>query len=139
MRLPWFGLRRRGVPLLFVLLVALALPTAASARIPADALADAYADLGGRGGLGPILGAAFRRPDDPALYLATSRAVLAQAPTGEVGLADAMAWFTEAEQDGWLEVARGVPRPVGYASADLLTQPQIAACRPRGRSGSGRS
>jgi peptidoglycan/xylan/chitin deacetylase (PgdA/CDA1 family) len=102
-------------------------PASASARIPADALADAYADRGGRGGLGAILGPAFQRPNDPSLYLATSRGILAQAPTGEVGLANAMAWFTEGDKDAWLEVVRGVPRPVGYASAELLTQPQIAA------------
>jgi peptidoglycan/xylan/chitin deacetylase (PgdA/CDA1 family) len=111
---------------LLALLLAL-LPTAASARIPADDLADAYADAGGRGAYGAILGPAFQRPNDPGLYLATSRGVLAQAPTGEVGLANAMAWFTEADKDGWLEVVRGVPRPVGYASAELLTQGQIAA------------
>jgi peptidoglycan/xylan/chitin deacetylase (PgdA/CDA1 family) len=127
MSLLWLGARRRAVLGLLVLLAALALPTTASARIPADALADAYVDLGGRGSLGPILGPAFQRSDDAGLYLATTRAVLAQAPTGDVGLANAMAWFTEADKDGWLEVARGVPRPVGYASADLLTQPQIAA------------
>ena len=112
--------------LLFLALLAALWPAGASARIPADALADAYADGGGRGALGPILGPAFQRPNDPALYLATSRGVLVQAPSGEVELANVMAWFTEGDRDGWLEVVRGVPRPVGYASADLLTQSQIA-------------
>jgi len=100
----------RWLPLLLILTLWL-LPAGAGARSEADPLADAYVALGGRAGLGPILGPAFRRPGDPSLYLATARTVLELAPDGRVGPASVMSWFTAAGHDEWLESARGVPKP----------------------------
>ncbi|HEV8633059.1 MAG TPA: polysaccharide deacetylase family protein [Chloroflexota bacterium] len=113
------------------------LPVGVCALSEVDPLADAYAQLGGRARLGPILGPAFRRPTDPSLYLATQGTVLELAPDGRVGPASVMSWFTVAGHDDWLEAVRGVPRPLPDPAADpgesaaarraWLTQPEIAA------------
>src|SRR5262245_48034800 len=76
---------------------------AAEAADPvADALVAAYLDLGGRAVLGPIIGPAFRRGDEPYLYLATSRAIL-QAPNdgGAAMPVNATEWLTAAGKDAW--------------------------------------
>jgi peptidoglycan/xylan/chitin deacetylase (PgdA/CDA1 family) len=125
---------------LVALLLALAAPGAEAADPAADALASAYLSLGGRAALGPIIGPAFQRGDEPFLYLPTSRLVLQVPREGGVAVPiNATEWLTEAGKDGWLDEARGVPRPLDDPSvyADLtgalaarrawLTQPEIAA------------
>jgi peptidoglycan/xylan/chitin deacetylase (PgdA/CDA1 family) len=129
-------LSRRGFLALVGLSVAL-LPLGACAVGEADPLAEGYLERGGRDGLGPILGPAFRRPNDPSLYLATARVLLELTPDGRVGPASAMSWFTAAGHDDWLEAVRGVPRPLPDPAFDpgesaaarrgWLTQPDLAA------------
>jgi peptidoglycan/xylan/chitin deacetylase (PgdA/CDA1 family) len=123
--------------LVLLLCLSLTLRPDPAAAAEADALAAAYLALGGRAALGPILGPAFRRPGDPSLYLATERTVLELSPDGRVGPASAMAWFTAAGRDDWLESVRGVARPRLDTLGDprdgpadgssWLTQPDIAA------------
>ena len=125
-------------------LVALALALLAqvveAADPAADALASAYLALGGRPALGPIIGPAFRRGDEPFIYLPTSRLVLQVPPDGGVAIpVNATEWLTAAGKDPWLDSAKGVPPPLADAGsyADLpsalaarrawLTQPEIAA------------
>ncbi|TAK25672.1 MAG: polysaccharide deacetylase family protein [Chloroflexota bacterium] len=103
-----------------------------------DALAEAYIALGGRDAIGPILGPAFRRPDDDGLYLAATGAILRVDPSGDAAPAAVSVWFSEARLDPWLESARGVPPPlpadqrlalgaVEQARDALLSQPEIRA------------
>lgn len=117
------------------------LPLSASADDPAaDSLVAGYQELGGRAVLGPIIGPAFRRGDEPFVYLPTSRVVL-QTPVGG-GYAvpiNAMEWFTTAGQDGWLDATKGIPLPKDdptpypdlpsavEARRAWLTEPAIAA------------
>lgn len=129
-------IRALAAGLLLALLPGLAL----AADPTADALVAAYQALGGRAALGPIIGPAFRRGDEPYLYLPTSRAVL-QAPVGgdEANLVNAMEWFTAAGKDGWLDAFKGIPPPkadptvypdltsAAAARRAWLTQPDIAA------------
>lgn len=115
-----------GVVILTLLLAA----HAEAANPEADALAAAYLSLGGRAALGPIIGSAFRRGDEPYVYLPTSRLVL-QVPVGggEAVPVNAMEWFTLAGRDGWLDGARGVPPP----RADPAAYPDLASAAPARR------
>jgi peptidoglycan/xylan/chitin deacetylase (PgdA/CDA1 family) len=122
-------------------LVWLLVPSLAAAADPtADALVAAYQSLGGRATLGPIIGPAFRRGDEPYVYLPTSRVVL-QAPVGggDAAPINAMEWFTATGKDGWLDGAKGIPPPkddpttypdlrsAAAARRAWLTQPELAA------------
>jgi peptidoglycan-N-acetylglucosamine deacetylase len=125
---------------LVAVVLALLSGVAAAADPVADSLASAYLELGGRSALGPIIGPAFRRGDEPFVYLPTSRLVL-QAPSdgGAAVPVNATEWLTAAGKDPWLESVKGVPPPLldpssypDLASALLarrewLSQPDIAA------------
>src|SRR5262245_48834509 len=127
--------------LVIVTLVLALLGSVAEAADPvADPLASAYLDLGGRATLGPIIGPAFRRGDEPFVYLPTSRLILQVSSDGGAAVpVNATEWLTAAGKDAWLDSVKGVPPPLLDASSypDLtsalaarrawLTQPEIAA------------
>lgn len=120
---------RTAIALAAFVLAMLARP-AAAADPTADALVAAYGTLGGRAVLGPIIGAAFRRGDEPFLYLPTSRLVL-QAPVGggEVAPVNTMEWLSAAGKDGWLDAVKGIPLAADDAAPYPDTESALMARR----------
>jgi peptidoglycan/xylan/chitin deacetylase (PgdA/CDA1 family) len=110
------------VGLVLAVVLAVSAATVQAANPPADALANAYLQLGGRARLGPIIGPAFKRGEEPFLYLAASRMVL-QVPSdgGAAEPVNTTEWLTAAGKDGWLDSAKGVPPPI----SDPATYPDL--------------